>query len=323
MRKYIIPCVLAAVVLLGNACEKVIEFKGEIAEPRLTISGEAVVGDPFKIYVASSVFFLEHDKYKAYTDKIDTLRGEVRCFVNGEKESKRMVVFIDENNPDYYYFSYCYLAENYVPAPGDHIRVEAEFPGFDPVWAETDVPLTPRFEVISAEWSLMEKSYDEQPDYYQVDMTLAVTDDGSYDKYYCLQPIQSFYFEPADMTISEVIPFKSTDIIFQQLDVSAFRSFDFMTGEALAVCYFTDGMFKGQRYPFKIQLLRVASPEDLKVFGVRLSTVNESLYWYDMSFSQQEYHFNPFSEGVTIYSNVHGGYGVLCAAAPSWIDVEW
>ena len=69
-------------------------------------------------------------------------------------------------------------------------------------------------------------------------------------------------------------------------------------------------------------LLRVVAPEELELFSVRLSTVNESLYWYDMSYSQQEYNFNIFSEGVTIYSNVHGGYGVLCGAAPVWKDVE-
>ena len=319
MKNQIYLCVLAVVALLGTACEKVIEFKGEIAEPRLTISAQAVVGEAFPVYVASSVFFLQHDKSgKAYTEHLDTLRGEVRCYVNGAGQSKRMVLHADES-----YSSLCYLAEDYVPAPGDHVRVEAEFPGFDPVWAETDVPLLPQFEILSTEWKQMEKSWEGEPDYYQVDMTLAVTDDGTYDKYYCLQPIQRYYFEPGQMDFIEVIPFKSNDIIFQQLDVSAFQRFDFETGEPMAVNYFPDGLFKGRRYEFKIQLQRVMAPEELSLFCIRLATVNESLYWFDMSYSQQEYQFAMFSEGVTIYSNVHGGYGVLCAAAPRWKDVEW
>jgi len=319
MKKQTILCVLAVVALLGTACEKVIEFKGEIAEPRLTLSAQAVAGEPFRVFVASSVFFLQHDKSgQAYTEKLDTLLGEVRCYVNGATESRKMVQLADVS-----YSSLCYLAEDYVPAPGDQIRIEAEFPGFDPAWAETDVPLVPQFEILSTEWTLMEKSWEGEPDYYQVDMTLAVTDDGSYDKYYCLQPIQCYYFEPAAMEIMGVVPFRSNDIIFQQLDVSAFQRFDFDSGEPMAVSYFPDGMIKGKRYEFKIQLHRVAAPEDLRLFGIRLSTVNESLYWFDMSFSQQEYHFNLFSEGVTLYSNVQGGYGVLCGAAPRWIDVEW
>ena len=319
MKKQIYLCVLVVAALLASACEKVIDFKGEIAEPRLTISAQAVAGDPFPVYVASSVFFLQPNKNgEAYTEKLDTLRGEVRCYVNGARESKKMVLHSDAS-----YSSLCYVAEDYVPGPGDHIRLEVEFPGFDPVWAETDVPLVPQFEILSTDWTLMEKSWEGEQDYYQVDMTLALTDDGSYDKYYCLQPIQGYFFEPGQMVFVEVVPFKSSDIIFQQLDVSAFERFDFRTGEPLAVSYFTDGMFKGQRYEFKIQMQGVASPEELRFLSIRLSTVNESLYWFDMSFSQQEYQYNLFSEGVTIYSNVHGGYGVLCAAAPRWIDVEW
>ncbi|MBO4842411.1 MAG: DUF4249 family protein [Bacteroidales bacterium] len=310
---------LAVAALLGGACEKVIEFKGEIAAPRLTIAAQAVAGDPFPVYVASSVFFLDNNRAEnAYTKNLDTLRGEVRCYVNGSKQSRKMVLHADAGHT-----SYCYLAEDYVPAPGDHIRVEAEFPGFDLAWAETDVPLLPKFEIVSTTWTLQPKSWEGEQDYYQVDMTLTVTDDASYDKYYCLQPIQGYYFVPGEMSFVEVVPFKSSDIIFQQLDVSAFQRFDFQTGEPLAVNYFTDSMIKGKSYTFKIQLVGVASPEDLNFFSVRLSTVNESLYWFDMSFSQQEYQFDLFSEGVTIYSNVHGGYGVLCAAAPAWADVEW
>ena len=93
MKKYIIPCVLALVALLGTACEKVIEFKGEIADPRLTISAEALAGEPFPVYVASSIFFLQRViDGKAYYENLDTLRGEVRCFVNGSQLSKRMVL---------------------------------------------------------------------------------------------------------------------------------------------------------------------------------------------------------------------------------------
>lgn len=323
MKKYIIPCVLALVALLGTSCEKVIEFKGEIADPRLTISAEALAGEPFPVYVASSVFFLQRViDGKAYYENLDTLRGEVRCFVNGSQLSKRMVLQPLETSIN----SLCYLAEDYEPAPGDHIRLEAEFPGFDPVWAETDVPLLPQLDIVSiGEWKLMEKSWEGEPDYYEVEMTLRVTDDGSYEKYYCLQPIAGYHYTPTGSDLVQVLQFKSSDIIFQQVDVSAFQRFDFQTGEALAVNYFPDDMFKGTSYEFKIQLLRVPAPEDLHMLGLRISTVNESLYWYDMSYSQQEFQLNIFAEGVTLYSNVQGGYGVLCAAAPRWIDilVEW
>ena len=321
MKKSIIPCVLILVALLGASCEKVIEFKGEIAEPRLTLSAKAVTDEPFQVYVASSVFFLQsRGDRKAYTETLDTLHGEVRCFVNGDRTGKQMVLQPEDEG----YASLCYLAQDYVPAPGDHIRLEAEFPGFDPVWVETDVPLLPRLEIVSmGEWTLMEQNEEWAPDYYQVEMTLRVTDDGSYDKYYCLQPLALYYFEPAEMDLEEVLRFRSTDIIFQQVEASALEDlFDLGTETELTGGYFSDRLFKGKSYTFKILLIRVPEPETLKKLGVRISTVNESLYWFDLSYSKLQNEVSFFSEGVTLYSNVHGGYGIFGAAASSWVEVE-
>ena len=322
MKKSIIPCVLIFVALLGTACEKVIEFDGEITEPRLTLSAKALTGEPFRVYVASSVFFLNtRGDRRAYTETLDTLRGEIRCFVNDDRTGKRMVLQPEDEG----YASYCYLAEDYVPAPGDHIRLEAEFPGFDPVWVETDVPLLPRLEIVSmGEWTLMEQNGGwGDLDYYQVEMTLRVTDDGSYDKYYCLQPFAVYSFEPAEMDLEEGLRFRSTDIIFQQMDASALEDlFDFETETELTGGYFSDRFFKGKSYTFKILLIRVPAPETLKKLGLRISTVNESLYWFDLSYSKLQNEVSFFSEGVTLYSNVHGGYGILGAAASSWLEVE-
>lgn len=321
MKKNIFPCVLILVALLGTACEKTIEFKGEVTEPRLTLSAMALTGEPFQVYVASSVFFLHsRGDRRAYIETLDTLRGEVRCFVNGDRTSRRMVLQPEDEG----YASYCYLAEDYVPAPGDHIRLEAEFPGFDPVWVETDVPLMPRMEIVSkGEWVLLDKQWEGESDYYQVEMTLRVTDDGSYDKFYCLQPLAVYYFEPMGTDYEEVLRFKSSDIIFQQMDASVLDRLDFETENEMAGSYFSDRLFKGNSYTFKILLTRVPGPEVLKKLGFRISTVNESLYWFDLSFSKLENELSFFSEGVTLYSNVHGGYGIFGSAATQWVEVEW
>ena len=61
MKKYFYTICAALALLMGAGCEKVIEFKGEVTEPRLTVSGQA------------------------FTDGLDTLRGQVRCYVNGAK----------------------------------------------------------------------------------------------------------------------------------------------------------------------------------------------------------------------------------------------
>ena len=67
--KKILFTLCALSLLLLPACEKDIEFKGEIMEPRLTLSAQATVGETFSAYVASSIFFLEQDPQgKAFTE---------------------------------------------------------------------------------------------------------------------------------------------------------------------------------------------------------------------------------------------------------------
>ena len=182
MKKILTGIMAVAVLLFSAGCEKIIEFKGDVTEPRLTLSSYAEVGEPLTVYVASSIFFLSDQKYgRAFTEGLDTTRGSVRCFVNGSNTPRELQLV-----PGADVSSLCYRDPSYAPAPGDHIRLEAEFPGFDPVWAETDVPLMPAFEVVSAQWRLTDMSdwvdIDDDWVLYDLDLTLAVTDDGKYDK---------------------------------------------------------------------------------------------------------------------------------------------
>lgn len=312
----------SAVLLLTAlcACEKVIEFNGEVTEPRLTISSQAEVGKPLTAYVASSIFFLADNKGgAAFTEGLDTLRGQVRCFVNGGK-TVRTFSLVSDVTPT----ALCYVADDYVPAPGDHIRLEAEFPGFDPVWAETDMLQLPDFEVVSLEWKPMDmgEGWDwmdgEGARYYDANLTLAVTDDASYDKYYFLQPILQYRSEWMEEDILQAWSFTSNDIIFREtagVNASQLRE--------NSSNYFSDTMVKGKRYEFTISMTWLPSWDDITHFWVELATVNESLYWYDKSYIQVSSGLNGiFSEGVSLYSNVNGGYGVFCSKTPLWLEVE-
>ena len=68
MKKTALLCAATLTLLLGAACEKIIEFKGEQTEPRLTISSQAEVGKPLEVYVASSIFFLSDKKIQIITN---------------------------------------------------------------------------------------------------------------------------------------------------------------------------------------------------------------------------------------------------------------
>ena len=312
----------ALALLLAGGCEKEIAFKGEVSRPRLTLSARAVVGEPFDAYVASSVFFLASENGgAAFREGIDTARGSVRCYVNGDRTGVEMSLDAEADVSGFRYTA------GYVPAPGDRIRLEAEFPGFDKVWAEATVPRLPQFELVSTESRKMEGEWVED-DYYEMDLTLAVTDDGSYDKYYFIQPLASYVGpwnwwgdpdEEKDETLTSLV-FTSNDIIFQ----STANVLGSDTETAFGSSYFSDELIKGRRHAFKITVVYLPAPEKVSLFGLKLATAEENLFWYDYSYDQLQMSFGGlFSEAVALYSNVHGGYGILSAAAPVWMEVDW
>ena len=322
MKKILISGIMAALLLLSAGCEKIIEFEGEELKPRLTLSSYAEAGTPLTVYVASSIFFLSNQKSgAAFTEGLDTLRGSVRCYVNGEKQSRTML-----RCPDGDYAALCYQNPDYVPEPGDHIRLEAEFPGFDPVWAETDVPRLPDFEVLSAKWNKVNLDgitdwYDDDSEYYELEITLAVKDDGSYDKYYFLQPVAFLQEEWLPEGYWTYYRFSSNDIIFREL--SGGNAMSTLTDDSEQY-YFSDALIKGQRHVFTITTDMIYDRERIQYFGIITATVNEGVYWYDQSFQQVESGLGGiFAEGTTLYSNVHGGYGFFGSSAPVLLDVEW
>ncbi len=319
MKKILSMICAALMILAGTGCEKTIEFKGEETRPCLTVSSEAEAGQPLEVYVASSLFFLANEKGgAAFTEGLDTLRGQVRCYVNGEKEPKRLTLHADENNLT----GLRYVSDDFAPAPGDRLRLEAEFPGFDPVWAETTVPRMPAFQLISSKWHEMDRSndypFEEGEVYHELDLTMAVTDDPAYEKYYFVQPVLEQYFPYLEEMIRYSMTFTSNDILFRQMSGS--NAMQLVDGDGN---YFSDELVKGQRREITITISYVPQKEEDMHLYIHVAAVNENLYWYDYSYSQLMGDMGLFSEGVTLYSNVNGGYGVFGAAASQWLEVEW
>lgn len=322
MKKILTASLAAVLLLLAAGCEKVIEFKGEVLESRLTLSCCARAGEPLTAYVASSVFFLADKKAGAvFTDGLDTLRGTVRCFVNGENTPRPMRLDRGADGA-----SLCYRAD-YSPAPGDHIRLEADFPGFGPVWAETAVPLRPAIEVLSARLVKADLGawggfFDEVEDTFDLEITLAVTDDGTYDKYYFLEPVALLEDDGSEELFPVHYGFSSNDILFRQMNRSDAMSL--LAGDGGR--FFSDALIKGQCHSFTITVSSVTQWEldSMASFGLEMATANEALYWYDYSYQQSMFSAGGlFAEGVTLYSNVNGGYGYFGAAVPVWLEVEW
>ena len=291
----------------GTACEKEIEFDGDERASRLTVSAMIDAGKPLTVYVSSSVFFLNNPyQSERYTAPLDTERGKVRIFVNGGDVDMGTELIPDED----LYYSICYGC-GYVPVPGDRILIEAEFPGYDAVTAETEVPFQPGFEVVSASADNCE-------------MTIRIDDDASFGKYYYLR--LHTLVEDLDGTVYDTrIPFSSTDVLFR--DVTSQLSYSGMgfgdpAGEWVDYYMFPDALIKGRTYRFKIKWADFVADRGDRLF-VDLSTVTDSYYWFVTSYETlQNSAGGLFGEGVTLYSNVKGGYGVVAAASSVSKEVE-
>ena len=86
--------------------------------------------------------------------------------------------------------------------------LEAEFPGFDPVRAETRVPYPPLFEITS----LKPGGADQD-----MEMTIRLSDDGNYEKYYFLAPKRVMYYPWAEEPAEVFCRFNSDDIVFRNV----------------------------------------------------------------------------------------------------------
>ncbi|MBR5019339.1 MAG: DUF4249 domain-containing protein [Bacteroidales bacterium] len=295
--------------MAGTACEKEIEFDGEERASKLTISAMMDAGKPITIYVSSSVFFLNSpNNSEGYTAHLDTARGQVRVFVNDANIAKKAELIPDT---DWYYsYSLCYGCD-YVPVPGDRIRIEAEFPGYDAVWAETVVPFLPRFEVVSV-----------SPE--NCEMTIRIDDDAAFDKYYYLH--LHTHCEDVDGTIYDMrIPFTSSDVLFRNVSSQlSFGGLDYWDSEEWVDYYlFPDELIKGKSYSFKIKWHGIVADQGEGIY-VDFSTVTDSFYWYVTSYETlRNSDGGLFGEGVTLYCNVKGGYGVVGAYSSETRVVEW
>lgn len=281
-----------------SACETEIEFNGEERAPRLTVSAVAVAGMPLTVDVSASVFFLDRGD-EGYTAPLDTAQGRVQVFVNGSQTGLEA-----ERLPETGRFGFRYGC-SYEPAPGDRIRIEAAFPGLDAVSAETQVPLVPRFEVTAA-----------SPD--DRELTIRIQDDASFEKYYSLRVYKPY--EDESIAYDSPVMYTSNDVIFHKTSTGLADLFDIGGSEDWqSVRLFSDALFRGKSYSFKIRV-----HADEPVF-VELGAVTDSFYWYATSIEalRDLGGFTLFVEGVPLYSNVSGGYGVICASASSTVKVEW
>lgn len=310
MKKFLFAVLLAAVTLVS--CEKEIKFNGHETAQRVVLYSQAIAGEPLTAAVSASLFFLDRDS-KKYISVLDTITGSVKVYVNGSTTPIVMTYEPEELDYPWQVRSKLQYVSDYIPACGDHIRIVADFPGFETVEGETTVPKKPDLEILNVKMAIDEEGVS------KYDVTVRIKDDGSYSKYYSLIPEAQFedYFCALDV--------KSSDIVFQD---TANELMSLIGGDDSVVPYFSDVLFHGDHhdinFKFDYNAFWFMSPNEAEECDMVLavSTLTESLYYHMLSLRQMDNDLGFFSEGTTLYSNVKGGYGCVCSSVSLYLQLK-
>lgn len=323
MKKIIALFVLALALV---SCEKEVRFKGEQTESKLVLYCNAIAGQNLAADVSVSVFFLDRRNGNGdFTEPLDTLKGSVKVYVNGSETP--YVMEYSPLEPDYYYYidddgteileamppSTLRYSCGYVPEPGDRIRVLASFPGYDDVSGETVVPKN-NLNIVSYSTTAIQS--DESTRY---EVTAIVDDPGDMPLYYAVFPYIREAYDGYDGVFEYRLDINSSDVVF----VDATDQLEsLIEGETGSSHYFSNDLIYGRKHEFKftfdVRDYYGKNDDDDTEYTLFLNfqTLSDSFYYHMSSMNKLENStFGLFGEGVTLYSNVRGGYGTVCASA--------
>lgn len=319
----IITGILALFILVS--CEKDIIFSGETTKPQLVINSLATTDSILTIRITKSKFFLEDE------GPFETVfNATVNIKVNGT--SLNNVV----NKGGGLYTS------DYIPKPGDLIRIEVKAPGMDDAYTEQEIPET--VEIIGIDTT--SKTFDEQPmigggyytgSYYvydtigyyktiQFDVTLRFKDKPDENNYYRLA-VRMRNIINDSIVIEEYSYIDFYDIVSGKTtnnDETDFLDLGYSNND---YNIFSDELFDGEIYPLKFRFSRASSrmlpghEDDYKTVNdisdskkievfVELQSISKSYYLYMKTISNYSGD-NFFAEPVQIHNNINGGIGIF------------
>ena len=300
-----------AMMMLGlTSCVKEVEFDGEQSESLLVVNGLQQVGQPARLCVEKSVFFLDAKKDCRAKDV------QVDLYVNGDfkealqvRDSILTEVYYDWTEEGevmkerlLYAFNYC--EGQYVLCAGDRLRFEVRSSEFDDAAeAETTMPDMPN--VISFDTVRVDRV--ENTSTYTVYFSLTLDDPLGID-YYNLCPYDG------------LVGFSSSDPVFADLTSIEVENLMGESSEYYAygpINVFSDAYFDGKTYSVSMSAYSWGD-EYYEPFTLEVSRVDEALYQYKRTYdayqqSDPESLLGMFTEPVRVYSNVKNGTGVVCA----------
>ena len=304
MRHFRILSMVMLMVAL-TACEKVIFYEDLESEPLLVVNGLQRVGEPARLSVERSSFYIDSE-----TDfRVKDVHADL--YVNGIfKESLHVrdsiivetywgwndsVGEIMVERPRYA-FNYC--EGEYILCEGDQLRFEVSSSEFDKVAvAETTIPYAPN--VISFDTT---RTADDGMLYFALTI-----DDPAGKDFYNLYPKEGFSgFVSTDPVFSDFMNIVHIDDMFGGNEYHGNGEFNM----------FNDSYFEGKRYAVSLYTYGYYDSEYPNPYVMEVSRVDYHLYQFKKSYSAYDYNDDLlalFTEPTQVYSNVQNGVGVVCS----------
>lgn len=295
---------IAATVLAS--CTKEIEFTGEQSESKLVVNGLQQVGQPARLCVEKSVFFIESQKDCRVKDV------HVDLYVNGVFKETLQVrdSMVNETYQDWqthqmvnklvYAFNYC--EGQYLLCEGDELRFEVSSSEFDTATAEVKMPEAPQ--VISFDTVRIDPLYDYG---LTVRFALKIADAVGSD-YYNICPRDGMAgFMSSDAVFKDLIGIEDIEDVFGESDYYGNGLYN----------TFSDLLFEGMDYTVSLEI-NMFGETFYEPFTLEVSRLDAGLYQYIKSYNSYE-NSDPgsllgmFTEPVQVYSNVKNAIGVVGA----------
>lgn len=287
-----------------TACEKVILFDDIAPEPMLVVNGMQHVGQPARLNVEKSSFYINAEADLRVKDV------HVNLYVNGAfkeslhvRDSMIMETYwtwsVEEGEVAHerprYAFNYC--EGEYILCEGDVLRFEVSSSEFDEVAvAETTIPYPPN--VVSFDTIQVVDS-----DMVYFALTL---DDPIGEDYYNLNLKEGFDvgFESSDPVFADFMNIIHIDDLFGGSEYQ---------GRRWGYNMFNDTYFDGKRYSVSLHTHAYYDHS----YVMEVSKVDYNLYQFQKSYSNYEYTdgglLGLVTEPTQVYSNVQNGVGVVCS----------
>ena len=279
------------------ACEKIIEFRGEETEPYLVVNSITTTDSVFTSFLSKSLFIFSEEANDS--TNFPLTNGKIDLYVNGE---------FWETIPHTEKGAY---QSTYRAQAGDTVRIEASAPNFNTISATGYFPS--KSTILSLD-TIVSKEVESGNTI--INCKLKFQDNAAVTDYYRMYSTLSFdtlqvIRDPKTQIIiaTKVKNFKreisrSNDPVFYD-DDDAFASNRYFI--------FNDKKITGETYTIEYSMSFSLPKSAFNVFiNVDLQTISSDIYKYLKSLND----FNSISgmmssEPVKIYSNVHGGLGII------------